>query len=105
MNLEKMKAFLKKRSLRRNQSAIIWVWAVCFLAITVNSIAWLVLGWPTYIALDAIESSYTFPSVATGTIALIRYVVALEPVMVITGMILWAYVNSGRREEPTYPVG
>jgi hypothetical protein len=93
------------RDFRDDRSAIIWVWAVCFLTITVNSLAWLVLGWPTYLALDAIEASYTFPSVATNTIALIRYVVAAEPILVILGMLLWAYVNSGKREDATYPQG
>lgn len=91
------------RDFRDDRRGIIWVWSVCFLTITVNSLAWLVLGWPTYLALDAIEQSYTFPSVATNTITLIRYVVALEPVLVILGMLLWAYVNSGKHETPTYP--
>lgn len=91
------------KDLRRNQSGIIWVWSVCFLAITVYSIAWFTLGYPTYEIIDAVEASYTFPAVATNTINLMRLVIAWHPVIFILGMLLWAFINSQRREEVTYP--
>ena len=89
---------------RDGKSAIVWVWAVCLLSIVVHSMAWLVLCWPMYVTLDAIEASYTFPSQATNTINLIRSVAALEETVFVLGMLAWAFINSSRREEVTYPV-
>jgi uncharacterized membrane protein len=102
-----MKEGLKKFWIRfrDDQSAIIWVWAVALLSIVVHSITWMVLCWPMYATLDAIELSYTFPSVATNTINLIRSLAALEETMFVLGMLLWAFINSARREDVTYPVG
>lgn len=96
-----MRHFLKR--FRDNKSAIVWVWAVCLLAIVVHSIAWLVLCWPMYMTLDAIEASYTFPVQATNTINLIRSIAALEEVVMVLGLLAWAFINSSRREEVTYP--
>ena len=90
---------------RDNKSAIIWVWAVALLAVVVHSICWLVLTWPLYLTLDAIEGVYTFPAVATNTINLIRSLAALEEVVFVLGMLAWAFINSARREEVTYPMG
>jgi hypothetical protein len=98
-----MKEFLRR--FRDNKSAIVWVWAVCLLAIVVHSIVWMVLCWPLYITLDAIEAAYTFPAVATNTINLIRMVAALEETVMVLGLLAWAFINSSRREEVTYPVG
>lgn len=85
------------------KSGIVWVWAVCLLAIIVHSICWLALSWPLYLTLDAVEAAYTFPAVATPTMNLIRGVVALEETVFVLGMLAWAFINSSRREEVTYP--
>jgi hypothetical protein len=92
------------RSLRKNQSGVIWIWAICLLAIVLYSICWFSLGWPLYMVIDTVEASYTFPAQATNTINLMRLVIAWHPIFFIFGMLLWAFVNSQRREEVTYPV-
>jgi hypothetical protein len=94
---------IPRRSFKDNRSGIIWVWAVCFLSIIVYSIAWFSLGWGFNLFIDAIEASYTFESPTDVTVALLKTVVAWHPIIFVFGMILWALVNSQRREDVTYP--
>jgi len=91
------------RSLKSNKRGAIWIWAVCFMAIIVYSIVWFALGWAFNLFIDSLELSYTFTSPADLTVQFIKIVVAWHPILFILGMLLWAYVNSQRREEVTYP--
>ncbi|RLC77523.1 MAG: hypothetical protein DRJ03_26710 [Chloroflexi bacterium] len=91
------------RSFRRDKRAVLWIWAVCFTAIIVYSMAWFSMGWAVLEFMDSVESSYTFSSPADTTVTFIRTVIAWHPIFFIFGMLLWAFVNSQRREEVTYP--
>ena len=85
------------------KAGIIWVWAVCIIGIMVLAIAWFSLSWPAYEIIQAITSIYSFPAKATLTIDLLRNVIAWLPIIIVLGLLLWAFVNSGRKEETTYP--
>jgi hypothetical protein len=99
---EKLRKLHQKRMQHAN-AGVIWIWAVCFISICIYSIAWFTLGWATFGIIDSVQASYDFPSQANQTITLIRTVIAWHPIFFILGMLLWAFVNSQRREDVTYP--
>lgn len=89
----------------KQRKAALYIWAVCLLAISVLSLGWFVLTWPTYQIITYIESVYTFPPEATNAITLIKNVIAWFLILMALGLLLWAYVMSQKREEVTFPVG
>ena len=99
----KKKGGLPAKSFKSNKRGAIWIWAVCLLSIIVYAITWFSLGWAFDLFVTSIQAAYTFPSQATVTISFICTVVYLHPIFFILGMLLWAFVNSQRREEVTYP--
>lgn len=92
-----------KRSLRSNRSGIVWVWVACLVAIVLYSIVWFAMGMASSVFFEAMTSIYTFPAPMNLTAAAILSVIAVNPMLMLGGLILWAYVNSGRREDVTYP--
>lgn len=95
---------VSEKTFRKNKRAALWIWTVCLLSITVLALAWFVLTWPTFMIIDYIESVYTFPPEAAPAITLIKNVLGWFLILMALGLLLWAYVNSQRREEITYPV-
>lgn len=93
------------KSLRRNRSGLIYVWVVCFFAIVIYSIAWFVLGWSAMMTIQAVEDAYTFTGPAATTVDLVKTVIAWHPLIFIFGMIIWALVNSHKREYVSYQEG
>jgi len=90
------------RSLRNNRSGIIYVWAACFMAIVIYSIYWFVGGYVALTVIDTISAQYNFTGVALQTINLIRNVLYWHPLAFISGLFIWAYSNSRKREPLTY---
>lgn len=86
-----------------DKKGIMWVWAMCLLTIVVMSIAWFTLSWPAFMILDQILASYTFPPTARLAITLTTNVISWFLIMMVLGLLLWAFVNSQRREDQTYP--
>ena len=84
-------------------SRALWIWAISLMTIVVYSIAWFTLAWPYYMVVEAVENSYTFESPADLTIDLMNTVVEWHPIIMILGLLLWAFVASQRREDITYP--
>jgi hypothetical protein len=99
---EKMRALHEQRMKAANQG-IIAIWAICFVSICVYSILWFALGWATFSIIDIVVASYAFPAQAMLTITFMKLVIEWHPIFFIFGMLLWAYVNSQRREDVTYP--
>lgn len=96
---------VSEKTFRKNKRGALWIWAVCLLSLTVLALAWFVLTWPTFMIIDYIESVYTFPPEAAPAITLVKNVLGWFLILMSLGLLLWAYVNSQRREEVTYPVG
>lgn len=96
---------VNEKTFRKNKSAALWIWAVCLLSIVTLALAWFVLTWPTFMIIDYIEGVYTFPPEAAPAITLVKNVMAWFLILMALGLLLWAYVNSQRKEELTYPVG
>jgi hypothetical protein len=90
-------------SLKKNKHGILWIWAVCLMAIVVMALAWMTLTWPVYLIIEQIESVFTFPTAAQSAVDILKTVIAWFLVLFVLGMLLWAYVNSQRREDVTYP--
>ncbi len=85
-----------------DKRGIMWVWAVCLLTIVVMSMAWFTLSWPAFMIIDAVLASYNFPPTARLAITLTGNVISWFLIMMVLGLLLWAFVNSQRREETTY---
>jgi len=90
------------RSLRSNRSGIVFVWAVCFMAIVVYSIFWFIGGYVAISVIDAVTDAYNFTGMAAQTIDIIKAVLYWNPLFFIFGMLIWAYVNSTKKEHLTY---
>ena len=88
----------------RNKRGALWIWAVCLLSIVTLAVAWFTLTWPVFMFIDAIQEHYTFPAQVQPAISLIVAVMGWFLILMSLGLLLWAYVNSQRREEVTYPV-
>lgn len=95
---------IEEPKMSKAQQAIVWVWAVCFMGIAVYSLVWFTLGWAAMGVIDSVTGNYTFASPAASTVDFIRTMFAWHPIFFILGLLLWAFVNSQRREEATYPV-
>jgi len=98
-----LRSFEKKPSQPRQNRGAIWIWTVCLLAIVVLAMGWFTLTWPTFIIIETIESQFTFPPEATNAITLMKTVMGWFLILMALGLLLWAFVNSQRREEVTYP--
>lgn len=85
-----------------DKRGVLWIWAVCFLTIIVMSIAWFSLSWPAFMILDQILASYNFNSTARLAITLVSNVISWFLILMVLGLLFWAFVNSGRREDQTY---
>jgi len=85
-----------------DKQGILWVWAVCLLTIIVMSIAWFTLSWPAFMIIDAVLASYSFPPTARLAITLTSNVISWFLILMVLGLVLWAFVNSQRREDQTY---
>jgi len=90
--------------LKKNRKGALWIWAVCLLSIVTLAICWFALTWPVFMFIDAIQEHYTFPAQVQPAISLIVAVMGWFLILMSLGLLLWAYVNSQRREEQTYPM-
>jgi len=82
---------------------ILWVWVTCILTIVMTAFTWFIWTWIVTALIDTIETSLGLPPEATTTIAFLRLIFMILPILVTFGLLLWAYVNSQRREDVTYP--
>lgn len=99
-----IRPFLPKRKLRENTRGIVWVWVVALATLALMAIAWWSLGQVAFMVMDQVESQYAFPSESLATIGFVRNVLAFFLLIMTVGIIVWALVNSARREDVTYPV-
>ena len=86
-----------------NNKGAMWIWAVCILSLVVLAMGWFTLTWPTFLIIETIESQYSFPSEATNAITLMKTVLGWFLILMALGLLAWAFVNSQKREEITYP--
>lgn len=101
---DELKALHKRRAKHAN-SGIVWVWAVCLAGIVVYAIAFYTLLFPTLQLIGIVESMTAWDADAAFTLNLCKTVLNWHPILFIIGMLLWAFVNSVRREDVTYPYG
>lgn len=104
MQLSKLPIKLVKEveRFKDDKRGIMWVWAVCLLTIVVMSMAWFTLSWPAFMIIDSILASYSFPPTARLAITLVSNVISWFLIIMTLGLLLWAIVNSQRKEETTY---
>lgn len=88
---------------QRKNRGIIWIWVVCIFAIAVLALLWLPLSWVSYMMIDVVKENYNFPPQALSAINLLTQVIGYFLVIMLFGLIIWAIVNSQRREDITYP--
>jgi len=93
------------KKLKENKRGALWIWAVALLAIVTLAIGWFALTWPAFMLIEQIEGVYDFPAETIPAINLIKAVMGWFLILMTLGLLLWAYVNSQRREDVTYPVG
>ena len=82
---------------------VVWVWVVCVISIALTAFVWLIFTWPVTMIIDTVEQGEGWPPEASTTIAFLRTIFMVIPILLILGLLLWAYVNSQRRETVTYP--
>lgn len=96
---------LHERRMRHANSGVVWVWAVCLAGIVVYAIAFYSLVYPTLQLIGVVEDMTSWDPNAAVTLNLVKVVLNWHPIFFILGLILWAFVNSVRREDVTYPIG
>ncbi len=103
---EKFKIYMQNRKKHRN-TGIIWVWTVAALTLFVFSIIWATIGFVSHYYLETVTA--LFPDAYVGnmgkSLQTIDMTFFLLPLIIIGGVLLWAVVNSMRREEVSQPVG
>lgn len=88
---------------QKQNAGIVWVWVTFAMLIGVFGICYISVLWPMMLLLDTVEGMYAFVDPITSVISLIRLVITWVGFIVIIGGIIWALVNSMRREDVTYP--
>jgi hypothetical protein len=91
------------RRMRHANSGVVWIWVVCLAGICVYAIAFYVLLYPTLELIGIVEGLTTWSTDATFTLNFCRTVLNWHPIIFIVGLLIWAFVNSQRREDVTYP--
>lgn len=84
-----------------NNRGVTWIWVSCLIAIVVFSISWFVLSYPALAIIDSLSGS--MPSDQQWVLAIARTVLQWFPILMIFGLLLWAYVRSQRPQEVSYP--
>jgi hypothetical protein len=97
-------ATLHRQRMKHADSGIVWVWAVALCGMVLYALAYYSLVWPTLQLIGIVEGMASFDANATITLTLVRAVLNWHPIIFIFGTLLWAFVNSVRREDVTYPI-
>jgi archaellum biogenesis protein FlaJ (TadC family) len=93
-----------RQRMKHADEGVVWVWAVCLAGIVMYAIAYYALVMPTLQMIGIVESMTTFDASAGVTLGFVKVVLNWHPILFIVGLLLWAYVNSVRREDVTYPI-
>lgn len=102
-NLKKLKDYHKQRMKDANKG-VVWIWAVALAGLCVYAIAFYAMVYPTLMLIGIVEGMTTWSADASFTLNLVKTVLNWHPILFIIGTLIWAFVNSQRREEVTYPV-
>lgn len=91
-----------------DEKGIVWVWVVAICAWAIMAIAYFALSTVLYIVLDSVEawapwSGHAWESQYMATIELTRNVCAWFLIIMTVGLLMWALINSARREDQTFP--
>lgn len=101
--LKRQIAVYHKSRLAQANKGVVWIWAVCLAGIVIYSITFYVLVYPALEIIGVVEGLTTWSADATFTLNFVRTVLNWHPIIFIVGLLIWAYVNSQRREDVTYP--
>lgn len=93
----------EKKRLLENGRGVAWIWAVCLITIIVLVIAWFALSYPTLMLIDTVTGNPNWPSEYSGTVTIIRNVIQWFLILMVFGLLIWAYVSSQRPQEVSYP--
>ena len=83
---------------RHDKRAVVWVWSVVFMGLFIYSLVWFTTGWAVMEVADAVENEYTFEGPAAQASSFIKLMFEYNPLLFLFGLLLWAYVNSQRRD-------
>ena len=92
-----------RRLLRDRKGSILWVWIVCLLSIVTMAFLWFIWTWPVNILVDTVVNMMGLPPEATTTITFLRAIFFILPIIIVLGLLVWAFVMSQKREDVTYP--
>jgi len=84
--------------LRHDKRAVVWVWAVVFMGLFIYSLVWFTTGWAVMEVSAAVEDEYAFEGPAADASSFIKLMFEYNPILFFFGLLLWAYVNSQRRD-------
>ncbi|MEM1589812.1 MAG: hypothetical protein QW175_05290 [Candidatus Bathyarchaeia archaeon] len=84
-----------------NNRGVAWIWVSCLIAIVIFSIAWFVLSPVALTIIDSVTAYY--PSDIQWVITIAKNVLQWFPIIMIFGLLLWAYVRSQRPQDVSYP--
>ena len=83
---------------RRDKRGAIYAWIIVLIFMFTYATVWFTAGWAAMQVVDTVESQTEFGDEATGVIDFLRNVFAWHPILVFVGLILYALVNSQRRD-------
>ena len=86
------------RRFRHDKRASVLAWVIVLLMMFTYSIVWFTAGWAAMKFVDTVEEEYELGTRATGIVTLLKYVFAWHPIIVFVGLIIYAFVNSQRRD-------
>ena len=83
---------------KRDKRAVVYAWVIVLVLMFTYAVVWFTAGWAAMKFVDTAEEQFTFSDRESGIITLAKNIFAWHPVIVFIGYLLYAIVNSQRRD-------
>lgn len=83
---------------RHDKRGAVYAWIIVLIFMFTYATIWFTAGWAAMQVVDTAEEQNDFGTEATGVIDFLKNVFAWHPIIVFVGLILYALVNSQRRD-------
>ena len=83
---------------RRDKRGAVYAWIIILIFMFTYATVWFTAGWAAMKVVETAEEQNDFNDQALGVIGFLKNVFAWHPIIVFVGLILYALVNSQRRD-------
>jgi len=91
------------RRLQNNRSGVIWIWTMALMTMFVFSILWIAFAPVVLNLISTFTAAFAFPGPWQVTMQFISYIWIYFGVIMVLGILFWAFNASQRRDPGSYP--